>query len=210
MSFSSVQVRRRRLPAKWPSPHHHKCDNPKCAYPNPPQAAPGRYACLGRSGDVCCKGQYKVSLEKAKSVDMYWRNKFFEESKSREREYKKRRQEEAYRWEMRKRREEEERRENEMFDEMFLMEERRRREAKRKLNIDQQRLLTIHAKLKEIEVLMKGFEEEDRVADDNDNDGDDLELRCDTFGVGLRQELTSLHEEYTSLFHSVEERRGRR
>ncbi|KAG7097711.1 hypothetical protein E1B28_005035 [Marasmius oreades] len=61
----------KKVPANWPSPLHHKCDNSKCTYPNSPKPAAGTYPCRG-----CTKGTYKVSRSTASAVDASSRQAF--------------------------------------------------------------------------------------------------------------------------------------
>ena len=49
------------LPAGWPSDLHNKCSAPTCAFPNPPQAAEGKYSCLSRVRGLSCEGTYYVT-----------------------------------------------------------------------------------------------------------------------------------------------------
>ncbi|KAH8074812.1 hypothetical protein BXZ70DRAFT_745997 [Cristinia sonorae] len=57
-----------KLPGNWPSRFHHKCTSKKCTYPNSPQAAEGRYVCLGKVNGSPCKGTYEVSPSDAKAA----------------------------------------------------------------------------------------------------------------------------------------------
>ena len=56
------------LPPNWPSHLHSKCTVPTCSHPNPPQAAAGKYNCLGSSSGLSCSGTYQVTLSMAKDM----------------------------------------------------------------------------------------------------------------------------------------------
>jgi len=56
------------FPPNWPSHLHSKCTIPTCYHPNPPQAAAGKYNCLGSSSGLSCSGTYKVSPSMAKDM----------------------------------------------------------------------------------------------------------------------------------------------
>lgn len=208
MTDDCISLVKKPLPTRWPSIHHHKCSNSRCSYPNPPQAVPGNYACTGRTGDVNCQGQYKVSKGKALGVDIYWRDKFVEDSKDHQQERCRQRKEEAETWEIKKAKQEQKKEEIARRDEASSREETRRREARWKLDADQQKLQGIDARLKEIAKLTRQLERV-RVAEVYDPE---LGLYRDIKSenprvVGLRQEWDFLLDEYNSLLHSVEDRR---
>jgi hypothetical protein len=56
------------LPPNWPSQLHSKCTIPTCYHPNPPQAAAGKYNCLGSSSGLSCSGTYQVTPTMAKTM----------------------------------------------------------------------------------------------------------------------------------------------
>ncbi|KAJ3497081.1 hypothetical protein NLJ89_g10398 [Agrocybe chaxingu] len=56
------------LPPDWPSSLHSKCSVPTCLFPNPPQAAEGRYNCQGGFRGFECQGTYYVSASRAHAM----------------------------------------------------------------------------------------------------------------------------------------------
>ncbi|CAA7269625.1 unnamed protein product [Cyclocybe aegerita] len=56
------------LPPNWPSSLHNKCDVPTCLFPNPPQAAEGRYNCQGGFRGFECQGTYFVTGSMARTM----------------------------------------------------------------------------------------------------------------------------------------------
>ncbi|KAF8150030.1 hypothetical protein B0H34DRAFT_172986 [Crassisporium funariophilum] len=67
-SFKKKEYDASRLPLNWPSYLHNKCNVTTCFFPNPPQAAKGKYNCRGTTGGFHCEGTYSVSSSIAASV----------------------------------------------------------------------------------------------------------------------------------------------
>ncbi|KAI0069642.1 hypothetical protein K474DRAFT_1670750 [Panus rudis PR-1116 ss-1] len=63
-----------KLPPNWPSPLHNKCDKRRCKFPNPPQAAEGRYNCVGSYHGRPCKGTYYVSRDRVRRTSHAYSN----------------------------------------------------------------------------------------------------------------------------------------
>jgi hypothetical protein len=177
-------------------------------------------------GYISCHGQYKVSEEEAKLVNDYWRRRFHEERHAYEQECRRKRLEEAIKWELKKMRKEEgmkenewfgnahaaaeekrmrkreDRMEKEWFGDVFHAEEKRRREIKLRLSAGQQKLRLLANKIREIEAFINKF----TMADDYAAKERNREIEDARFAL-LYHEHASLLAEYDSLSYSINKSR---